>query len=97
MLLLKVYNYESFMKLTVPSFIFLTLVLSACHNKDQKFCSCMDKSQEVNQLSEKIWQNEGNAQDSLRLKKLIASKNQLCEEYASKNGEELMALKADCQ
>ncbi len=56
----------------------------------------MDKSKEVNELSEKIWQNEGSTKDSLRLKKLIASKNQICEEYASKNGEELMLLRADC-
>lgn len=57
----------------------------------------MDKSKEVNELSEKIWQKEGTAQDSVRLKKLISSKNQICEEYASKNGEELLQLRADCK
>ena len=57
----------------------------------------MDKSKEVNKLSEKIWQNDGSSKDSLRLKKLIATKNQLCEEYASKNGDELLVLREECK
>lgn len=85
------------MKIHLLSLVTLSILLSSCHNKDEKFCSCMDKSKEVNELSEKIWQNEGDAKDSLRLKKLIASKNQICEEYTSKNGEELMLLRADCK
>ena len=74
-----------------------TLLLVSCHRTDEKFCSCMDKSEEVNTLTEKIWQLKGTKQDSLHLKKLITSKNKMCEAYSDKNGEELLKLKKDCK
>jgi len=76
---------------------FTTLLLVSCHRADEKFCSCMDKSEEVNSLTEKIWQLKGTKQDSLHLKKLITSKNKMCEAYSDKNGEELLKLKKDCK
>jgi hypothetical protein len=75
----------------------LTLVSLSCHRTDEKFCSCMDKSEEVNTLTEKIWQRQASKEDSIQLKKLIASKNEICESYALKNGEELLKLREDCK
>jgi hypothetical protein len=57
----------------------------------------MDKSEEVNTLTEKIWQRQASKEDSMQLKKLIASKNEICESYALKNGEELLKLREDCK
>jgi hypothetical protein len=57
----------------------------------------MDKSEEVNTLTEKIWQLKGTKQDSIQLKKLITSKNKMCKAYSDKNGEELLKLKKDCK
>jgi hypothetical protein len=57
----------------------------------------MDKSKEVNALTEKIWQQQATKEDSVKLKNLIASKNKLCEMYALKNGEELLKLREDCK
>jgi hypothetical protein len=74
-----------------------TLLLLSCHRKDENFCSCMKKSEEVNTLTEKIWQLKGEGKDSLQLKKLIASKNKVCEAYTALNGEELLKLKQDCK
>ena len=74
-----------------------TLLLLSCHRKDEKFCSCMDKSEEVNALTEKIWQHDATKDDSLQLKKLIASKKELCEMYALIDGEELLKLREDCK
>ena len=74
-----------------------TLLLVSCHRTDEKFCSCMDKSEEVNTLTEKIWQLKGTKQDSIQLKKLITSKNKMCKAYSDKNGEELLKLKKDCK
>ena len=79
------------------AFTLITLVFLSCHRTDEKFCSCMDKSEEVNALTEKIWQQEATKADSVQLKKLIASKNELCESYALKDGEELMKLREDCK
>jgi hypothetical protein len=79
------------------AFSLLTLVFLSCHRTDEKFCSCMDKSEEVNALTEKIWQHDATKDDSLQLKKLIASKKELCESYVLKNGEELMKLREDCK
>ena len=76
---------------------FLTLILLSCHRTDEKFCSCMNKSKEVNALTEKIWQQKATKEDSVKLKSMITSKNKLCEMYASKNGEELMKLREDCK
>ncbi|MFM6934609.1 MAG: hypothetical protein ACKOXP_04140 [Flavobacteriales bacterium] len=73
------------------------LILSACHEKDEKFCSCMSKSKEVNALTEKIWSQKGTKADSLTLKKRLKEKRNLCEPYEYKNGEELMQLKAACE
>lgn len=75
----------------------LTLLLVSCHRTDENFCSCMDKSEEVNTLTEKIWQLKGTKKDSTHLKKLITSKNKMCEAYSDKNGEELLKLKQDCK
>ena len=79
------------------SLAFVTLFLLSCHRTDEKFCSCMDKSKEVNALTEKIWQQQATKSDSVKLKKLISSKNDLCELYALKNGEELLKLREDCK
>jgi hypothetical protein len=57
----------------------------------------MDKSEEVNALTEKIWQLKGEKKDSLQLKKLIHSKNKICDAYTALNGEELLKLKQDCK
>ena len=76
---------------------FVTLFLFSCHRTDEKFCSCMDKSKEVNALTEKIWQQQATKEDSVKLKKLIASKNKMCEMYTLKNGEELLKLREDCK
>lgn len=75
----------------------LTVLFSSCHQKDEKFCSCMEKSNEVNRLSEKIWSLSGSKNDSISLKKLIDLKKNLCEQYASKNGDELLELKQGCK
>jgi hypothetical protein len=56
----------------------------------------MKKSEEVNTLTEKIWQLNGEKKDSLQLKKLITAKNKMCEAYSDMNGEELLKLKKDC-
>ncbi len=77
--------------------ILLTLVFLSCHRTDEKFCSCMDKSQEVNTLTDKIWRQNATKADSMQLKKLISSKNELCEMYALKDGEELLKLREDCK
>ena len=77
--------------------ILLTLVFLSCHRTDEKFCSCMDKSQEVNTLTDKIWRQNATKADSVQLKKLISSKNELCEMYALKDGEELLKLREDCK
>jgi hypothetical protein len=76
---------------------FLTLTLLSCHRTDEKFCSCMDKSEEVNALTEKIWQRKATKEDSVLLKNLIAAKNEVCEMYALKDGEELLKLREDCK
>lgn len=76
---------------------FLTLILLSCHRTDEKFCSCMNKSKEVNALTEKIWQQKATKEDSVKLKSMIISKNKLCEMYALKNGEELLKLREDCK
>jgi hypothetical protein len=57
----------------------------------------MDKSEEVNALTEKIWQQKATKADSVQLKKLIVSKNEVCESYALKDGEELLKLREDCK
>jgi hypothetical protein len=57
----------------------------------------MDKSQEVNTLTDKIWRQNATKADSMQLKKLISSKNELCEMYALKDGEELLKLREDCK
>jgi hypothetical protein len=75
----------------------LTLILLSCNRKDEKFCTCLDKSKEVNQLTEKIWGQDGTQSDSLKLKKLLLKKRELCEDYETKNGEELFLLTEDCK
>ncbi len=75
----------------------LTLILLSCHRTDEKFCSCVKKSKEVNALSEKIWELEASKKDSVQFKKLISSKSKICEAYEYLNGEELLKLKKDCK
>jgi hypothetical protein len=75
----------------------LTLVLVSCHRTDEKFCSCMKKSEEVNSLTEKVWQLKATKKDTTTLKRLITSKNKMCEAYSDINGEELLKLKQDCK
>ena len=74
-----------------------TLLLLSCHRKDENFCLCMKKSEEVNTLTEKIWQLKGERKDSLQLKKLITSKNKVCDAYTALNSEEVLKLKQDCK
>ena len=77
--------------------IVLTLTFASCHRKDEKFCSCLEKSKEVNALTDKIWRQTGSKADSLNLKKLLEKKSNVCAAYESTNGDELLVLTEDCK
>jgi hypothetical protein len=79
------------------SMLFLTLVLTSCGNQQEKFCSCLNVGEELNNYAQKILQEELSSEKVKKLAALRQSKREVCSEFETMAGAELLQLKAACE
>lgn len=79
--------------------IFITaFILASCSSKDQQFCDCLTATTELNELSSKVLSGELSEESLTDDQKAIKSKkDQLCADYETLSGEELMKKQAACE
>jgi hypothetical protein len=58
---------------------FLLIIFTACEQDNKAYCSCLEQANKVNELSAVIWSGGATQQDTLALKKALATKDKLCQ------------------
>ena len=80
-------------KLVIPV-LFLVVACSG----STPFCDCIQKGEELNQLTERTL-SEGviSAEEANQIKQLKSEKDNLCKEYQTMSGQEMLKLKQACE
>ena len=76
----------------------LSLILFSCSQKDEKFCACIDESESLNTLNQKILRGESiNSESIKKVKDQIKRKKDACKDYEYMTGPEMLELKKSCE
>ena len=75
---------------------FLVLMFSACEQENKAYCSCLEQANKVNKLSAVIWSGAATHQDTMALKKALASKEKLCLSIQQSKDNAIQELKGTC-
>ena len=75
---------------------FLLLMFSACEQDKKAYCSCLEQANKVNKLSAVIWSGAATHQDTMALKKALASKEKLCLSIQQSKDNAIQELKGTC-
>jgi hypothetical protein len=76
---------------------FLLVICSACEQDNQAYCSCLEQANKVNDLSAIIWSGGATHQDTLALKKALATKEKLCQSIQQSKDNAIQDLKGTCK
>lgn len=76
---------------------FSLVVLSSCGGKDEKFCQCLEVSENLNTLSNDALTQEVTPKSAKKMKAMKAKKMELCADYEVMGGPEMLKLKAACK
>lgn len=76
--------------------IILSLLLTACSNKDEQFCKCMAISEEFNVVANDLLNDDSKMSNEERIA-LKKKKDEACKNYVSTPGDELKELKKGCE
>jgi hypothetical protein len=74
----------------------ILFMASACEQDNKAYCSCLEQAQKVNKLSAVIWSGGANHQDTIALKKALASKEKLCQTIQQSKDKTILELKGTC-
>lgn len=74
----------------------LLLMFSACEQDNKAYCSCLEQANKVNKLSAVIWSGAATHQDTMALKKALASKEKLCLSIQQSKDNAIQELKGTC-
>ncbi|MFK7787165.1 MAG: hypothetical protein AB8B56_18735 [Crocinitomicaceae bacterium] len=76
----------------------LVFVLAACGSGEKTpFCKCMEAGDELNAYSAEILdQSEIDGKTESKMQELKASKDELCKDYETMGGAEMLELREDC-
>lgn len=78
-------------------FGFLLIVLAtACSERDEKFCKCLEVGNELNAFSAKLLSNGASETTAKKLKEIKSRKQKACEDYITMDGPEMIKKKAAC-
>lgn len=72
------------------------VVLSSCGGKDEKFCKCLEVSENLNTLSNDALTQEVTPKSAEKMKAMKTKKKELCADYEVMGGPEMLKLKAAC-
>ncbi len=75
----------------------LLFLLVSCGPKDPQMCSCLESSEQLNQLSSRLLSGKVTQAQKDSLIQLRAETAKKCLNYQTMSGEEMLKRKADCQ
>jgi len=75
---------------------FSLVLLSSCGGRDEKFCKCLEVSENLNTLSNDALTQEVTPKSAKQMKQMKAKKKELCADYEVMGGPEMLKLKAAC-
>jgi hypothetical protein len=76
---------------------FTLIVLSACSSKDTQFCTCLNTSEQLNELSNDFLRNTITEAKVKQLKGLQQLKKEQCLEYVNMDGQAMLERKKACK
>ncbi len=80
-----------------PLFITSLLVLTfSCTRKDEKFCNCLTKSDELNVINQLILNGKTDKNTLVKAIDLKNEKLKICEDYVNMDGKQMLELKKVC-
>jgi hypothetical protein len=75
----------------------LLFVLAACSGEKTPFCKCMEAGDELNAYSAEILdQSQIDEKVESKMNELKATKEELCKDYETMGGAEMLKLREDC-
>lgn len=83
------------MKLVLP--VSFLVLLFSCSHKDEKFCSCMDVSNKLNEKTNEGLNGVMTKSDIKQIQALQKEKDSTCAYYQSISGEKALELKKGCE
>jgi hypothetical protein len=76
----------------------LSLFLFSCSQNDDNFCACIQVSESLNTLNQKILRGESINSESIKeVKDQINRKKDACKDYEYMIGPEMLELKKSCE
>lgn len=81
----------------IISLVVVGVLHAACSQPDTSQCACLEQSQKVNRLSNKIWSASASHQDSLNFKAALEKKQLLCKKLQELAPEKLQEIQKACQ
>jgi hypothetical protein len=88
---------KRFKKYVHYSTLFLLLVLISCGNKQEKFCSCLNAGEALNNYAQKMLKEELTSAKVKKLTELRQMKKEACNDFETMAGDQLLQLKAACK
>ena len=78
--------------------LYVLLIFYSCSQKDEKFCACIDESESLNTLNQKILRGDSINTESIKeVKEQINRKKDACKDYEYMTGPEMLELKKSCE
>ena len=83
--------------LTMKKFLFVALVFTACTERDEQFCKCLEAGEKFNVEANKLLNGKASSLSKEERAKLKKDKETACANYQTMTGEEMLKRKADCE
>lgn len=83
------------MKLIIT--VSILFLLFSCNQKDEKFCSCMDISNKLNEKTNQGLNRVMTKSDIKQIQALKKEKDSTCADFQSISGEKALELKKGCE
>ncbi len=83
------------MKILIP--ISIIVLLYSCNQKNEKFCSCMDVSNKLNEKTNKGLNSVMTKTDIKQIQALQKEKDSTCADFQNISGEKALEFKKSCE
>ena len=81
----------------MKKFVLIALVFTACSQRDEQFCKCLEAGEKFNVEANKLLNGKSSSMSKVERAKLKKDKEIACANYQTMTGEEMLKRKADCE
>jgi len=83
--------------LTMKKILIIALLFTACSQRDEQFCKCLEASEKLNLEANKLLSGKSSSLSKEERAKLKIDKEMACADYQTMTGEEMLKRKAECE